>query len=470
MQAGPVRIDIPAVFSYDKETVQISISLERKDFGMDQNQQTPRGNFIALLPIFIFLALYLGCGLLFEYGLGIEQGFYQTPAIVIFLIALAAACFQNRKLDFNAKLKVMAGGVADENILTMCLVFLAAGAFSGAISAAGGADSTVYLFLDYLPSQFAVGGLFLIACFVSISMGTSVGTVSALAPFAVSMSEATGFDMVLCIAAVVCGAMFGDNLSMISDTTIAAVRTQGCEMKDKFRMNFLIVLPAAILTLVIFLALTWGGSGQVSVEPYSFWKVLPYLVVLVGALIGVNVFIILMLGTALSLAVGVASGAFPWTQVFSVMGSGVTAMYDITVISIVVACIGALVKEYGGIQWIISFIRRRVKSKKGAQIGIAGLVAAVDVATANNTVAIVMSGAIAKDVSREYGIDPRRTASLLDIFASVMQGILPYGAQLLYASAGTGVSALVIVPYMFYCYLMAVCAVAFILFFSGKER
>ena len=429
-----------------------------------------RSNPAALLPILVFLALYLGFGLLFQYGLGIEEGFYQTPAIVIFLIALAVACFQNRKLDFNAKLKVLANGVADENILTMCLVFLAAGAFSGAISAAGGADSTVYLFLTFLPSNFAVAGLFLIACFVSISMGTSVGTISALAPFAVSMSQATGFDVVLCIAAVACGAMFGDNLSMISDTTIAAVRTQGCEMKDKFRMNFLIVLPAAIITLVLFIVLTWGGSGQVTLESYSLWKVLPYLVVLVGAVLGVNVFLILMIGTVLSLIVGIASGAFPWTQMFSVMGTGVQAMYDITVISIIVACIGALVKEYGGIQWLIEFIRRRVKTRKGAQLGIAGLVAAVDVATANNTVAIVMSGSIAKEISQEYDIDPRRTASLLDIFASVMQGIIPFGAQLLYAAAGAGVTALEIMPYMFYCYLMAISAIVFILFFSDRDR
>lgn len=429
-----------------------------------------RSNPAALVPILVFLALYLGFGLLFQYGLGIEEGFYQTPAIVIFLIALAVACFQNRKLDFNAKLKVMANGVADENILTMCLVFLAAGAFSGAISAAGGADSTVYLFLTFLPSNFAVAGLFLIACFVSISMGTSVGTISALAPFAVSMSQATGFDVVLCIAAVACGAMFGDNLSMISDTTIAAVRTQGCEMKDKFRMNFLIVLPAAIITLVLFIVLTWGGSGQVTLESYSLWKVLPYLVVLVGAVLGVNVFLILMIGTALSLIVGIASGAFPWTQMFAVMGTGVQAMYDITVISIIVACIGALVKEYGGIQWLIEFIRRRVKTRKGAQLGIAGLVAAVDVATANNTVAIVMSGSIAKEISQEYDIDPRRTASLLDIFASVMQGIIPFGAQLLYAAAGAGVTALEIMPYMFYCYLMAISAIVFILFFSDRDR
>ena len=427
---------------------------------MDANQRSVKSNPAALLPIGVFLVLYLGCGLLFEYGLKIEQGFYQTPAIVIFLIALAVACFQNRKLDFNAKMKVMAAGVADENILTMCLVFLAAGAFSGAVSAAGGADSTVFLFLDYLPSQFAVAGLFLISCFVSVSMGTSVGTISALAPFAVSMSKATGFELVLCIAAVACGAMFGDNLSMISDTTIAAVRTQGCEMKDKFRMNFLIVLPAAVITLLIFVALTLGGSGQVEVEAYSVWKVLPYLVVLAGALAGVNVFVILIIGTVLSLIVGVASGAFAWTQIFAVMGTGVTSMYDITVISIIVACIGALVKEYGGIQWLIDFIHRRVGSKKGAQLGIAGLVAA----------GLHPSPVPYAEISEEYGIDPRRTASLLDIFASVIQGILPYGAQLLYAAAGAGVTALEIVPYMFYCYLMAACAIIFILFFSGRTK
>ena len=434
-------------------------------------ETTKKGNALALLPIGVFLVLYLGSGIIFEYILKIEMGFYQTPAIVAFLIALAVACFQNRKLDFNAKLKVMASGGADENILTMCLVFLAAGAFSGAISAAGGAESTVYLFLTFLPPQVAVAGLFLIACFVSTSMGTSVGTISALAPFAVSMSEATGFSVVLCIAAVASGAMFGDNLSMISDTTIAAVRTQGCEMKDKFRMNFLIVLPAAVITFIIFIALASGSSaGEITVGEYSVLKVIPYLVVLIGALIGVNVFVILMLGTGLSLIVGLMTAAFDWTQIFSVMGNGVTAMYDITVISIIVACIGALVKEHGGIAWLIAFIRRRVNTKKGAQLGIAALVGAIDVATANNTVAIVMTGSIAKDISEEYDIDPRRTASLLDIFASVVQGLIPYGAQLLYASAGAGVSAVQIIPYMYYPMLMAVSAIAFILFQKTDKK
>ena len=445
--------------------------MRQKERNEIMKETTKKGNALALLPIGVFLVLYLGSGILFEYILKIEMGFYQTPAIVAFLIALAVACFQNKKLDFNAKLKVMANGVADENILTMCLVFLAAGAFSGAISAAGGAESTVYLFLTFLPPQVAVAGLFLIACFVSTSMGTSVGTISALAPFAVSMSEATGFSVTLCIAAVASGAMFGDNLSMISDTTIAAVRTQGCEMKDKFRMNFLIVLPAAILTFIIFIVMASGSvAGNIEVGEYSILKVIPYLVVLVGALIGINVFVVLMSGTVLSVIVGLITGAFDWTQTFSVMGNGVTAMYDITVISIIVACIGALVKEYGGIDWLISFIRGRVNTKKGAQLGIAALVGAVDIATANNTVAIVMTGSIAKDISEEYDIDPRRTASLLDIFASVVQGLIPYGAQLLYASAGAGVSAVQIIPYMYYPMLMAVSAVVFIMFQKPAKK
>ena len=437
---------------------------------MDSKERLNSGNPAALLPIGVFLVLYLGLGIIFEYVLDIDQGFYQVPAIVIFLIALFVACLQNRKLDFNAKLKVMAHGMADENILTMCLVFLAAGAFSGAVSAAGGAVSTVNLLLTFLPMRVAVAGLFLISCFVSLSMGTSVGTISALAPFALSLSQTTGYDVVLCIAAVACGAMFGDNLSMISDTTIAAVRTQGCKMKDKFRMNFFIVLPAAILTFLIFLLLTPSGSGSLEVGGYNVWQVLPYLVVLVGAVAGVNVFLILVIGTVLSVIVGIATQAFVWTQMFSVMGTGVQNMYDITVISIIVACIGALVREYGGIQWLISFVRRHTRSKRGAQLGIAGLVSAVDVATANNTVAIVMTGSIAKDISQEYSIDPRRTASLLDIFASVLQGILPFGAQLLYASAGVHVTAVQIVPYMFYCYLMAACALIYILFWPDRGK
>ena len=433
-----------------------------------------KSNPAALLPIGVFLVLYLGFGLVFEYVLKIPMGFYNVQAIVVFLVSLLVAVLQAGKIPFNDKMKIMANGVADENVLTMCLIFLVAGAFSGAVGAAGGVESTVNLFLTFLPPKFAVCGLFIIGCFISVSMGSSCATVAALAPIAVGISQATGFDIALCLGSVVCGSMFGDNLSMISDTTIAAVRTQGCEMKDKFIMNFGIVLPAAIATLIILVIVTPAGSSMPELGEYNIFKVIPYLVVLIGALIGLNVFGVLMAGIVLSVIVGISTGMFPWTDIFNVTFKGISGMYDITVISIIVACIGALVSHGGGIQAIIDFIHARINTKKGAQLGIAALVAGVDIATANNTIAIVMAGPIAKDISDEFGIDPRRTASLLDIFASVVQGILPYGAQLLYAVAGAAsmgytISSVRLLPYLYYPVLMCVCALVFIFFIPDKK-
>ena len=433
-----------------------------------------KSNPAALLPIGVFLVLYLGFGLVFEYVLKIPMGFYNVQAIVVFLVSLLVAVLQAGKIPFNDKMKIMANGVADENVLTMCLIFLVAGAFSGAVGAAGGVESTVNLFLTFLPPKFAVCGLFIIGCFISVSMGSSCATVAALAPIAVGISQATGFDIALCLGSVVCGSMFGDNLSMISDTTIAAVRTQGCEMKDKFIMNFGIVLPAAIATLVILVIVTPAGNSMPELGEYNIFKVIPYLVVLIGALIGLNVFGVLMAGIVLSVIVGISTGMFPWTDIFNVTFKGISGMYDITVISIIVACIGALVSHGGGIQAIIDFIHARINTKKGAQLGIAALVAGVDIATANNTIAIVMAGPIAKDISDEFGIDPRRTASLLDIFASVIQGVLPYGAQLLYAVAGAAtmgytISSVRLLPYLYYPVLMCVCALVFIFFIPDKK-
>ncbi|MCI7262399.1 MAG: Na+/H+ antiporter NhaC family protein [Clostridium sp.] len=421
---------------------------------MSQNKN--QGRAAALLPIAVFLCIFLGSGM-------ITGDFYSMPAIVAFLIALAVAFAQNRSLSFSEKIKLAAEGVGDENIITMCLIFLAAGAFSGAVKAAGGVESTVNLGLSILPSGMAVAGLFIIGCFISISMGTSVGTITALAPIAAGISEKTGFSMAICAGAVVGGAMFGDNLSMISDTTIAAVKTQGCEMKDKFRENFLIILPAAIITLVLFLVLGQNADYQVEGDlSYSIFKVLPYLVVLVGALIGVNVFVILMTGTALSLIVGLASGAFTSAEMFTHVGNGVMSMYDITVISMIVACIVALVKEYGGIDFVLSFIKRRINDEKGGELGIAALALLVDLCTANNTVAIVMAGPIAKEISTDFGVTPRRSASLLDMFSSMGQGLIPYGAQLLAAAGLTGLTPFDIIPYCFYPLLMGVSGLIFI--------
>lgn len=424
---------------------------------------TKEGRASALLPILVFLLIFLGSGY-------ITGDFYSMPAIAAFLIALLVAFVQNRQLCFADKIRLAAEGVGNENIITMCLIFLAAGAFTGAVKAAGGVDSTVNLGLSILPSNVAVAGLFLIGCFISISMGTSVGTITALAPIAVGISQKTGFSMAICAGAVVGGAMFGDNLSMISDTTIAAVKTQGCEMKDKFRENFLIVLQAAIVTILLFLVLGRNAAFQLKGElTFNIFRVLPYLVVLIGALAGVNVFIVLIAGTVLSLIAGVGTGAFGLGDMFTHVGEGIMGMYDITVISIIVASIVALVKEYGGIDFILSFIRKRISGERGGELGIAALALLVDMCTANNTVAIVMSGPIAKEISDDFGVTSRRSASLLDMFSSMGQGLIPYGAQLLAAATLTGLTPFEIIPYCFYPLLMGVSGLVFI-FIKKRTR
>ncbi len=427
-------------------------------------EKEKKGRAIALLPIGVFLIIFLGAGIVFK-------DFYAMPAIVAFLIALFVAFLQNKELSFNKKIEVIAKGVGEENIITMSLIFLCAGGFSGAVTAAGGVDSTVNLGLSLIPAHFAVAGLFLIGCFISVSMGTSMGTIAALAPIAVGISEKTGFALSICIGAVVCGAMFGDNLSMISDTTIAAVKTQGCEMKDKFKANFFIVLPAAIITVLIFWFVTRNMNFQLEENlSYSLWEVLPYMVVLLGALIGINVFVVLISGIVISLIVGVSMGHIALSEMFQVVGNGVTSMYDITVISIIVACIVSLVKEHGGIQFILNLIKSKINGRRGAEFGIALLALFVDACTANNTVAIVMTGPIAKEISEEFDVDPRRSASLLDMFTSVGQGIIPYGAQLLSAATLTGLTPLQIIPNLYYPLLMGVCGVLAIIFRPQSKK
>ncbi len=422
---------------------------------MNQNETT-KANGWALIPIFVFLIIFLGSGF-------VTGDFYSMPAIVAFLIALTVAFVQNRGLSFNEKFKIVSRGVGDENIITMCLIYLAAGAFSGAVQAAGGVESTVNLGLSVLPSGVAVAGIFIIGCFISVSMGTSMGTIAALAPIAVGISEKAGFPLPMCIGSVVCGAMFGDNLSMISDTTIAAVKTQGCEMRDKFKQNFLIVLPAAIITTVIFLVLARSHSFSLEgAYDFNIYRVIPYLVVLIGALLGVNVFVVLITGTVLSLIVGVVTGAMEPSQMFTAIGTGVTGMYDITVITMIVACIVSLVREYGGIHFILSFIKKRINSAKGGELGIAVLSMLVDCCTANNTVAIVMVGPIAKEISDDFGIQPKRSASLLDMFTSTCQGLIPWGAQLLSAASLTALTPYEISPFCFYPILMGVSGLVFI--------
>lgn len=416
----------------------------------------------ALLPFFVFVVVFAGAGI-------ISRDFYSMPAYVAFIIALFVEFLQNRKLPFEKKLEIAAKGAGDTNIITMVLIFLVAGAFSGIVTAAGGVESTVNFGLSIIPPQFMVVGLFVIGCFISLSMGTSMGTITALAPIALGVAEQTDFPVAICIGATVCGAMFGDNLSMISDTTIAAVRTQGCEMKDKFKQNFFIVLPAAIITIFLFYLRTREMTYESGSYDYNFVEVIPYLVVLVGALIGFNVFAVLFSGIILSMIVGIANGSFTFMESFGLIGEGMTGLFEISIISITVACIVSLIKENGGISLIIDGIRKSVKGKRGAEFGIGILVFLVDLCTANNTIAIVMSGPVAKEIGDEFGVESKRVASILDIFASVGQGLIPYGAQLLTAAALTGITPISIMPYLYYPILMLVCVLLFIAFRPQKD-
>lgn len=425
------------------------------------------GNARALLPIGVFLVLYLGLGFLFEYGLRIPMGFYSIPIVVIFLVALLVACLQNRALSLDEKLVLMGKGVGDKNIMIMILIFMTAGIFVGVVGRSS-ADSVAYFLLSVIPAQFAVAVLFVVACFVSLAMGTSVGTITLITPIALSVAQASGFAVPLCVASVIGGAMFGDNLSFISDTTIAACNGQGCQMKDKFRANFAIALPAAIVSLVIILALSFGQyTGQAVVESYSLIQIIPYLLVLVGGIIGVNVFVVLLLGIVSGAVIMLATGATAATDLLANMGSGAAGMFETTMVAILVSAICALIRAYGGFDALLYGIKRVFKGKKGGQLGMGLLVGAMDVATANNTVAIVMANPIAKEMSHDYGISPRKTASLLDTFSCVFQGIIPYGAQMLVALSaanelGYELSAFQVIPNLFYPFLLLISSLLFI--------
>ena len=433
-----------------------------------------KGNVKALLPIGVFLVLYLGLGVLFEYGMGIPMGFYNIPIVVIFLVALLVACVQNRKLPFDDKLAVMGRGIGDKTIVTMVLIFMAAGIFVGTVGR-DSAESVAYLMLSVIPAEFSVLVLFVVSCFVSLAMGTSVGTITLITPIAVAVSAASGFDLPLCVASVMGGAMFGDNLSFISDTTIAACQGQGCQMKDKFRENFKIAVPAALATLAIILALSLGSdiNGTVS-HDYDLIQLVPYLIVLVGGIVGVNVFVVLLLGILSGSLIMVATGATAATDLLASMGSGAAGMFETTMVAVLVSAICALIREYGGFVALLNGIKSLFKSKKGGQLGMGLLVGAMDIATANNTVAIVISNPIAADMAKTYGISKRKTASLLDTFSCVFQGILPYGAQMLVAISaatelGFAVSAFQIIPFLFYPFLLLISSLVFIFIVPDKK-
>ena len=409
-----------------------------------------KGNPWALLPLGLFLILFVGSGI-------ITGDFYAMPVLVAFLLASIAAFMFNRNERFNDKVAVFCKGAGNENIIMMVMIFLLAGAFSGVAKAMGGVDATVNLSLSILPPNLVVVGLFVIAAFISVSMGTSVGTITALTPVGLGIAEATGIPVALVVGAIVGGGMFGDNLSMISDTTIAAVRTQGCELKDKFKVNFLIVLPAAIIALIILFVMTSKYQVELTQVYQIEWiKVVPYLAILVGALLGVNVFILLTGGVLLAGIIGLATQSLTLLNLITAISDGMAGMQELAMICIVVAGVLELIKHNGGIDYLLYLIKSRIKSKKGAEFGIATLVSVIDLCTANNTIAIVMAGPLAKEISDEFDIDPRRSASLLDIFSSCWQGLIPYGAQVLGAAGLAAISPIEIIKFVHYPMLMGV--------------
>lgn len=437
------------------EILMFCLNLKESWFCMEE---TKKGNAWALIPLIIFVGMFLGVGI-------ITGDFTTMPLNVAILVATIVGLVLNRKESFQKKVEIFTKGAGHSNIILMMLIFLLAGAFSQTTEDMGGVKSTVNLGLSLIPENLIIVGLFVICMFVSLSMGTSVGTVAAIAPVGFGLSQATDVSAAITMATVVGGAMFGDNLSMISDTTIAAVRTQKTKMSDKFKVNIKIVLPGAIFTVIVLWFLTNGAQIDASKSyDYDLIKVVPYLFVLILALFGVNVIIVLIGGIILSAIIGLFYGTFDWIGLLSSISKGIIGMEDIAIIALLIGGLVALIQHNGGITWLLNFVRNRVKSKRGAELGIAGLVSVADISTANNTISILMAGSLAKDISDEYGVDPRKSASILDMFASCFQGLIPYSPQLIAAAGVASISPFELVPYAIYPMILGICGLIAIAF------
>lgn len=416
------------------------------------------GNPIALLPLVVFLGIYLLGSLL-------AGDFYKMPIVVAGMIASMVAVAMCRKRTLTESVDSYSRGATEPNIMLMIWIFVLAGAFAASTKTMGAVDATVALTLRIVPEEFLPAGIFLAACFTSFSVGTSVGTIVALTPIASAMAEQTGGNVAWLVAIVVGGALFGDNLSFISDTTIAATRTQGCNMRDKFRTNLLIVAPAAFITLLIYAIV--GGDYVTTYTPAessaSWVMMLPYLLVLVTAVAGVNVLCVLVLGIVASGIMGIVGGQISLVDWFVSMGEGIGSMGELIIITMMAGGMLELIRLNGGVDYIISRVTSRITSRRGAELSIASFVIFADVCTANNTVAIISVGGIVREIAQRFGISPRRAASLLDTFSCFVQGLLPYGAQLLMAAGLAAISPIEIISYLYYPYIMGGCALLAIL-------
>lgn len=422
-----------------------------------------KGNPWALVPFVVFLILFIGSGIVLD-------DFYAFPVIVAITIASVVAIVMNRKEPFAKKIDIFTKGAGNPNVMLMVLIFLLAGAFSETAKGMGAIDATVNFALSVIPQNLLVVGLFVIACFISLAMGTSVGTIVALAPIGLGIAEQTDISIPLLMATVIGGAMFGDNLSFISDTTIASVRSQGAEMKDKFKVNFFIVLPAAIVTCIILAVLTVDASAHIEYASFEWYKVIPYIFVIVFALIGLNVFAVLASGIGLAGMIGFIDGSYSIMEFVQAIGTGMSNMFEMAFLAILIGGMVEVIRHNGGIDFIVHLATRKIKSKKDAEFAMAGLVGLTDLSTANNTIAIMIAGPLAKNIAEKYEIEPRKSASIVDIFSCVVQGIIPYGAQFLVAASVAGISPILMMQHSYYSILVGVCGVIAILIGYPKAK
>lgn len=431
-----------------------------------------RANPIALLPLGLFLALFLGAGIYYHQQ-GVEMAFYQLAAPVAILPAIVLAVILSKDA-LNQRIATFIEGVGHPNIVTMCLIYLLAGAFSTVAAATGGVDAVVGLGLSIIPPAFILPGIFIIAAVVSTAMGTSMGTLAALTPVALGLSQAAGISPALMAGVLVSGAMFGDNLSFISDTTIAATRTQGCEMKDKFKANLRIALPAAALT-ILYLVFIQVDDAPLQVPDANFWLAIPYFAIIVLAVAGLNVFVVLSLGIVLAAAFGMVGAGYQMAAFSQDIYTGFESMQEIFLLSLFIGGLSALIRQQGGLAFLAKAVvavtsRLSRKPSKAAGFGIAGLTALTNLAVANNTVTILLSGEVSKQLAEQGKLAPKQSASFLDIFACVVQGVLPYGAQALLLGASFGISPLAVSVNTFYCFILAAVALIYIGFFKPIMR
>ena len=411
---------------------------------------------IALSPLMVFILFYLVTSI-------IAGDFYKIPITVAFMVSSIYAVIIFNGKPLMARINTFSRGAATEQMMLMIWIFVLAGAFAYSAKQMGCIDATVNLTLSLLPPQMLLAGMFLAACFISLSIGTSVGTIAALVPIAAGVADETGLSIAMMTAVIVGGSFFGDNLSFISDTTIMATQTQNCRLSDKFHVNIFIVAPAALIILVVYLLMGQGTSAPQHIPPVEWIKVMPYLVVLITAILGMNVMAVLTTGILLTGIIGIFTGGFDLFGWFGAMGKGILSMGELIIVTLMAAGILELIRQQGGIDFIIQQLTRRVTSKRGAELSIAALVSLVDICTANNTVAILTVGGITKEVGDRFGVDNKKCASILDTFSCTIQGIIPYGAQMLIAAGLASINPIAILPYLYYPFTLGIVALLSIL-------